>query len=234
MAWEYWTDGHTDGSLAPGGEGLRRCLCGRCFLIETAEHVTTIGNPGRPPPDGWETRKDNWWTRLWGQESREEILERYDTRPATEIEAEQKSIPPSPGYVAGSELRSLIDSDPADKSIVEVARRLYWRYLNDPVREVYRKFREAQKELGEDGNSATFPDYLPSAEQTQNMEELVKLLETPGRSNWLELAELYRELGDMEAAKGALSSFAGQDQILRSVIQKLVALKVRCPVRFKY
>jgi hypothetical protein len=234
-AWEYWTDGYTHGSLAPGGEWLRRCLCGRCFLLGSAERVRTIRERRPLAPDGWENRKDNWWSRFLGRETRQEIMDRYDIRPPSEIEAEQRSIPASPKYVADSELRALIDSDVADLQITKVARRLYWRHLNQPFREVYRTFREAHKEeAGPDGNSATFPDYLPSPEQTSNMEQLVKLLETAADPDWLELAELYRELGDMDAARTALSHIAGEQQRLHFVIDKLVSLNVRAPVRFFY
>jgi hypothetical protein len=45
---------------------------------------------------------------------------------------------------------------------------------------------------------------------------------------------LYRELGDLEAATRALSCFAGDQDRLHFVIDKLVSLKVRGPVRFNY
>lgn len=235
MAWEYWTDGYADASLAPGGDGLRRCKCGRCFLLRTAQHVTTIRTPKHPAPVGWESRKDTWWSRLLGRESREQILERYDTRSAAEIDAEKQSIPPRPEYVKDSELLALIDSDVGDDGVMETARRLYWRHLNDPFREVYRAFREAHKgEVDAKGDSATFPEYAPSAEQTRNMEQIVKLQEASASPKWLELAELYRELGDMDAATRSLSHITGEQERLHFVIEKLVSLKVRGPVKFNY
>ena len=231
MAWECWTDGHDDGSLAPQDGGLRRCLCGRYFLIGDAMRVRTIFNQKPAPPKGWEGWKDNWWSRFLGRPGRQEILERYDIRPIEVIEAEQRSIPPGSEYVTCAELRSLIDSNVADARIMEIARRRYWRFLNEPFREVYRNFRETHKEVGADGNSITFPDFSPSSEQTQNMAALVKLLTVPGRPVSLELAELYRELGDMEAAEQALNGISGEKEKLHLAIEKLVALKVRCSVR---
>lgn len=68
MAWEYWTDGYADGSLAQGGDGLRRCICGRCFMLANAHHVKTIRTPKPPAPEGWASRKDYWWSRLMGRE----------------------------------------------------------------------------------------------------------------------------------------------------------------------
>lgn len=170
-----------------------------------------------------------------GRESREQILDRYDVRPVADIEADQQSTPASASYVSNSELRALIDSVGIDDFVAETARRLYWRYLNEPFREVYRAFRETHKgEVDAKGNSATFPEYLPTAEQTQNMEKLVMLLNAASCPKWLEIAELYRELGDMDAATRALSHITGEQERLHFVVEKLVSLKVRGPVKFKY
>jgi hypothetical protein len=245
-AWEYWTDGYDHGSLFSTSEGLRRCLCGRCFLLDTAKHIETIREPSlaKPAPKGWETRKDTWWTRLLGRETQEEIMLRYDTRPIEEIEAERirfesTPIPPSPNGVEDSELLALIqyelESEVANASLLETARRLYWRYLNQPFRDVYRAYREAHAdEVDEKGYSKTFPEYLPSVEQTRNMEQLAILLESAAEPSWLELAELYRELGDMDAAAKALVHPAPFKKFKHFVISELVTRKVRCPVMFMY
>lgn len=234
MAWEYWTDGWTDGRLAPAGDGLRRCVCGRCFLVYEAERVRKIWSPKPLAPSGWESRKDNWWTRLMGRETREQILERYDTRPAAEIDAEQRSIPPSPKYVNDSDLYALITAGLSNLKIEKVVRRLYWRYLNEPIRETYRKFREANKDVDAAGHSATFPDFQPTPGQIENMLRLIELNQATESPDWLEIAELYRELGDMDAARHALSQITGEQQRLHFVIEKLIVLNARCPVRFNY
>lgn len=235
MAFEYWTDGHDDGFLAPKGEGLRRCSCGRVFLIGDAECVKTIQTTKPIAPTGWESRKGNWWTRLMGRESREEIVARYETRPLAVIDAEERSIPPRTRQVLDLELQEVIDSGANDVRVEEVARRLYWRYLNEPFRVIYRTFREAQNEDAEEaGMYSTYLAYWPSAGQIQNMERLVKLLEAVDGPNWLEAAELYRELGEMEAATQALNRIAGSKQRLHSIVEALVERNVRCPVAFSY
>ena len=233
-AWEYWTDGCSDGNLAPAGEGLRRCVCGQFFLISAAEYVRTIRSPKPPAPAGWESRKDNWWTRLLGRKTREQVLARCDTRPDAEIHFEQSSIPPSPGYFKEADLLSLINGGLPDLEVEKVVRRLYWRYLNAPSREIYRKFREAHKDVDAAGDSSTFPDFQPSPEQTENMLRLIELLNVSEKPDWLEVAELYRELGDMAAARNALSQMTGEPQRWHFVIRKLTSLGVRCPVRFNY
>ena len=169
------------------------------------------------------------------RESLAQILVRYDTRPDEVIEAEQKSIPPHPEYVSDTELLALINSADVDSDVMQVARRLYWRHLNHPFREVYRAFRETHKgEVDAEGNSATFPEFVPSDEQRANMEQLVQLQWASARQDWLELAELYRELGDMEAAARALSNITGEKERMHFVIDKLVSLNVRGPVKFNY
>lgn len=231
---EYWTDGHVVGSLAPSSEGLRRCVCGQCFLLHTAEHVRKIRALKPRAPWGWKFRKDGWLTRFLGWKTREEILERYDTRSAAEIEAEQRSIPPSPGYVNDAELAALISRGLPDPTVELVVRRLYWRHLNEPIRETYRSFREVNKDVDADGTSSTFPDFLPTPAQTENMLRLLELIRASEYPDWLRLAELYRELGDMDAASHALSCRTGEKNALHGVIAKLITLNARCPVRFKY
>ncbi len=233
-AWEYWTDGHADGSLAPSGEGLRRCLCGQCFLLSTADHVRKIWKLKPPAPRGWERRKDNWWNRLLGRETLVQIYERYDIRPAAEIDAEQRSIPPSPEYVNNSELAALISGGLPDLQVEKVVRRLYWRYLNAPIRETYRNFRESNKDVDAAGESSTFPDFHPTPEQAENMLRLIELIKASEAPAWLELAELYRELGDMDAASHALSCITGEKKTLHDMIEKLIVRNARCPVRFSY
>ncbi len=169
-----------------------------------------------------------------GRETRVQIYERYDIRPAAEIDAEQSSIPPSPEHVDNSELAALISGGLPDLEVEEVVRRLYWRYLNAPIREIYRKFRESNKDVDAAGNSSTFPDFDPTPEQTENMLRLIELIKASGAPDWLELAELYRELGDMDAASHALSCITGEKKTLHDMTEKLIALNARCPVRFTY
>jgi hypothetical protein len=236
MASEYWTDGYDHESLAPSDQGLRRCVCGRCFLLQSSKHISTIFPPKRRAPVGWETRKNNWWNRFrFGNETREHILKYCDTRPHAEIDAEQLLIPPDAKHVKDEELQILINANISDDALLEVVRRRYWRYLNHPAREVYRAFREAHKgEVDSAGHSATFPEFQPSTEQIENMGQLVNLLETAVSPNWLELAELHRELGNMHAAARALANIPVTEEVenLHYVVEKLTSLRVRGPVKF--
>ena len=66
------------------------------------------------------------------------------------------------------------------------------------------------------------------------MEQLVKLVKVSASPKRQELAELYQELGDMNAAARALSHITGDQERLHFVVEKLVSLKVRGPVKFNY
>jgi hypothetical protein len=98
--------------------------------------------------------------------------------------------------------------------------------LNDPFREIYREHRKL--------NGESFPDYLPSDVQADNMIKLIELLDRPYSSNWVEIAELYRELGDFEAAFNAASIYSGADNNLIEIARRLIVMKISSPVRFKY
>jgi hypothetical protein len=203
-------------------------------LIGVAQHVFHFPAAKPQAPPGWEKTKDSWWTRLISKKTRQQILERYDTRPASEIAAEKHSILPVPAHVSNTELGALISGGLADLKVEEVVRRLYWRYLNEPIRETHRKFRETNKEVDAAGNSSTFPDFQPTPEQAENMLRLIDLIKASDAPDWLEMAELHHELGDVGAASSALTCVVSEQNRLHHLFEKLIALNARCPVRLKY
>jgi hypothetical protein len=148
-----------------------------------------------------------------------------DTRPPHEIEAEQVKVPESK-HVPDSSMPDVINQKNANTSLLIVARRRYWRFLNDPFREIYREHRKL--------NGESFPDYLPTDVQADNMIKLIELLQEPHSSNWLEIAELSRELGDFETANEALSIYKGAEiNKLKDIVGRLIDMKVSTPARFK-
>jgi hypothetical protein len=64
--------------------------------------------------------------------------------------------------------------------------------LNDSYREKYRKARAKDPEA--------IPSFTPTPQQRQNMERLLSLHETSHTQDWIEMAELLRELGEPVAA----------------------------------
>jgi hypothetical protein len=224
MAHEHWTDGRNVGGLMPGDGGLRVCSCGVYYLIRDCEQVMRIPHPKPMAPEGWESIKSNWWTRLLSKPTKADIMLHYDTRPLHEIEAEQIKVPESK-HVPDSSMPEVFNQKNANTSLLIVARRRYWRFLNDPFRVIYREHRKL--------NGESFPDYAPTDVQADNMIKLIELLDRPYSSNWVEIAELSRELGSFENAKKALNHYKGVGNNINNIVEKLTYLKVACPARFK-
>lgn len=224
MAFEHWTDGRKVGGLMSEECGLRECSCGSFYLIGDCDKVMTLARPKPIAPEGWQAIKSNWWTRLLGKPTKADILMHYDTRPVDVIDAENLRVPDA-RPVADSMMPSVFKQQKANASILIVARRRYWRYLNDPFRDIYREHR---KSFGE-----AFPRYQPSDEQADNMLELIQLLQMPHCSNWIELAELYRELGDFSASMDALATYRGSDKSLNLLIRYLIEFSILAPTRYR-
>ena len=107
-----------------------------------------------------------------------------------------------------------------------IARRRLWQYLNDPFRESYRKHKEVSPD--------TLPPYEASYEQKENMLKLAYLLEDGYGPPWLEVAELCREVGDMDAAAKALNRAGKSDQTLSGIVGQLIEMNYSGPARFRY
>jgi len=119
----------------------------------------------------------------------------------------------------------VFNQENANTSLLIVARRRYWRHLNDAFRDIYREHRKA---FGE-----SFPNYQPNDEQAGNMVKLIELLQKPHSTNWIEIAELYRELGDFSASSDALATYRGRETSLKLLIGNLVELSVSSPTRYR-
>lgn len=236
-AQEYWTDGYMGMSLAPR-TALRQCVCGACYFLGQADVVHTVyGERWKPPaPAGWETRADNWLTRLFGRESRVQVMQRYDTR-TKEQTAAAKSILPEPArQVQDTDLKRLIAEGGHQPNVEIELRTLYWHCLNHQLREVYRKFRSRYTKVGPDGCSLEFPGFEPTQEQLANMQALILALESQAEPRMLDLAELYRELGEMGTARHWLDCHerSGQGLVGRGfVIGRMVQSGVPCPIRYR-
>lgn len=222
MAYEHWTDGRKVGGLMSEDGGLRVCSCSSFYLIGDCERVMTIPNSKPIAPKGWESIKSNWLTKVLGKPTKEDILLNYDTRPLHEIKAEQISIPESQ-HVPDSSMPEVFEQRNACMQLQIVARRRYWRYLNDPFRDAYRDHKKI------DPN--TFPDYQPSSEQIENMIELADNLQKSG-TNLLEVSELFREMGDFSTSLNALNSYKGRKCRLQASIYFLIKNSISTPSRF--
>lgn len=225
-AHERWTDGRAVGSLFENGGGLRSCTCGSYFLLGDTTAVGTIPKSKPRAPKDWVKKSASWWHRFWGFPTYEHVITTYDTRDPALIDQEENERPPYAFHVVDSELDKVISAPNLATEIEIIARRRYWRYLNDSYRETYRLARET--------DPAAIPSYEPSLQQRQNMERLLSLLDTHHTQDWTEIAELLRELGEPIAAMNALKN-AQEHQLKDVTLQnQLISQGIQAPVRFRY
>lgn len=202
-ALEYWTDGARTHSLMPIDGGLRKCKCGKYFLLQQTLEV------------GYE---------------------------------EERSIPSAQG-VKDDDLESALEHQ-LSHEIELVIRRRYWRYLNDPYRDLYRTHRD---ESNQSSNSIskrlltfiglkqetttshhfTVPTYEPSDHQQKNLLRLLSLMDQSDSSFWLEKAEIFRELSDFEKAEEALSFLTKDETTTYQIIRQLIEERKNAPHRYR-
>ena len=219
MAFAYWTDGWREHSLMPNGEGLRQCKCGKFTLFKELVEIDTAENSDLP----------------------------YINRVPSEL---------LPACIAT-----------ADNEELEVAARLeYWRELNHPYRERYRIHRDAEeadnKAMWEAQNPDTrtwwdklrgreaptyirtesmrftVPEFQPSDEQMQNMDQLCDMLLGwfNASHKWynINLAELYREQKRFTEAEKIILTVNEQDAgVTSKIIFKLIQEKKPALIRYK-
>ena len=135
-------------------------------------------------------------------------------------------MPPPTSYVADADMPDVIENCSENREIQIIARRRMWQYLNDPFREVYRQHKEESPD--------TLPLYEASYEQKENMLKLAYLLEDTYGPPWLEVAELCRGVGQMDAAAKALNRAGKSDETLSGVVEQLIAMNYSGPARFRY
>lgn len=223
---EYWTDGGTVNSLAPTHEGLCCCPCGSFFHLSNAPRVGFLPRSKQIAPPGWEALKIPDYLLKKGQRNLDAVLETFDTRQAEIIEDEARAQPPRVEFATDDRLAEIISSKPIDPNVLCAARRRYWRHLNDPFRETYRKYKESHPEPD------SIPVYRVTMVQAQNMNDLMSILMSLNEPNWVEIAELNRQLGNMDAAMNAM------DRVLDGgafggLIRHLSLKGICAPVRYK-
>lgn len=227
MASEHWTDGASENSLSQSDGGLRRCTCGGYFLAGYAERVGFIPKS----TDAHQEQSEYSIAKIFGNIGKLLIAENKSKthtirKLPSQWAANETVIPPKAQSVMGAAIAELLESKPQDKNLLIQARRLYWRYLNNQFRDEYRAYREIHKD--------SFPAYVPSATQMDNMEHLVELLEGHDMVDELELGELYREMGQPLKARAKLAKGDQDDQQLCAMQLKLLEIGYQGPARFKY
>lgn len=224
IANEYWTDGRVAGNLYPTDGGLRRCICGSFFLISKCELCELIRKKELFSP-ATRNQQIEAWLRKQDGESTSEAMERlFGFR--REITIEAISIPPIAEHVSDAELPELLESNITDHSLLIVARRRYWRYLNDAYRNIYRSHKEK--------TFLTSPEFKPSTSQIDNMLQLKFMLENDQSSDQLEIIELYRELSNFEKSLELLKKNKDQSHFFIRLTRKLINEEIAGPVRYRH
>ena len=106
-----------------------------------------------------------------------------------------------------------------------VARKRFWRHLNDPYREAYRLLRKIDK--------AAFAPYAPTEVQLNNMQQILDLINQGVEQNWFEVCELFREMNKFDEAKQAIDLAKEPEPRLAEMMKALIYKKINCPVRYK-
>ena len=219
----YWTDGAKDGALMPNDGGLRVCRCGTAFLLRDAIRldIEASGDTSFPPkpadtdlpsviyaatsPQIEATARRNYWRYLNDGYRHQYSAHREKENAKADAQWRDDYYASLPFFQRAAS--KLLRSKPP------------WDY---PKPE--RPF--------------TVPPYKPTTEQTQNMARLLALIlneaDQSGKADQLEVAELYRELGQFEAAEEVLSS-CNEDhaQVTRQVMSEQIELRSTAPIRYR-
>lgn len=219
LAFEYWTDGWREGSLMPNDEGLRRCQCGQFVLLKNL----------------------------------------------VQVDVEERSPLASLSHVSAEQLPECIASSASED--MELAARLqYWRNLNHAYRELYRQHRDAKDaatkakwlearpasrswwdklryrkppSCNKPSNSPfSYPPYMPTPDQLENMAQLSDLLENRKDASLnrhaIYLAELYREQSRFDEAVWSLQDVEkGEADVTAKLILSMVKKSVSAPMRYR-
>ncbi len=211
-----WTDGHVENGLPPDDGDLKKCRCGSCFLLSQAIPAGVVHRPIEYREETWDLKLEAWLRKKKSETTQEAMERLFRVRPKNVISVPRVEIPPFAKRLEDGELRNVIESDSSDINLLIVARRRYWRYLNHPYRESCRNINLA--------DLRAYPAYEPSAAQKENVRRLIFMLEAVGSKNRVEIAELYRELGEFEKALEVLELI--KDQInFDYIFQRSLTLK---------
>ena len=77
----------------------------------------------------------------------------------------------------------------------------------------------------------TVPPYQATERQCRNMERLLVLQLDHEYPNWVEVAELYREMGQFDEAAKAISRSRKEETKTSKLIRNLIAERETCPMR---
>ena len=253
MVTEYWSDSYSVQSLFESRQGLRKCTaCHDFYLQSEAPYIghLTSAQASRlvaVPPDyipaflrragsdditTANTNSDSahagqfwirWLKKWWGGKP-------FYQLPTDNPLAENKD--PSKKYprmmtASDSDLAGILENqEKYSVALIQVARILYWIYLND----TYRDTAKSMVEKGQEPHSA----FEPTETQIDNMRALLALLEfADGGSRAITIAELHRELGQFDRAIQILEKITEPDYKSEAILEA-ARQSIRAPILIPY
>jgi hypothetical protein len=215
-AWEYWTDGHRDGSLMPNDHGLRQCQCGNYYLLIELSHIATVESTDTPstvrvPPNNL---------------------------PDAIAQARTPEIEVAARLDYWQHLNHAYrDRYRVHRDAEEQATKAAWNAANPDTRSWWQKFRKnlAPKYVRPADSPFTYPHFELTSVQLDNLQSLLRLHDSDAINlNCEILAELYRELGQFAQAAQALEKLDEKDQSETSrLILMLIQKKETAPMRYR-
>jgi hypothetical protein len=219
----YWTDGAKDGGLMPNDGGLRVCRCGTAFLLRDAIRLEIEASPDTPFPP---------------KPADADLLSVIQAAPSPQVEATARR-----NYWRHlNDCYRVLYREHREKE--EAKSDAQWRhdyyaslpFLQSAASKLLR--RKPRWDFPKPKRLFTVPPYTPTTEQKENMARLLTLIlneaDQSGTVDQLEVAELYRELGQFEAAAEALSK-CNEDhaQVTRQVMSEQIELRATAPIRYR-
>jgi hypothetical protein len=166
---------------------------------------------------------------------------------------EEERTAPNPQFVNDSELEVLLKTN-LSPEVETVVRQRYWRFLNEPYRDLYRAHRENEdlkfqrsngflnkilKRFGlfrgdrANEDKFTVPDFVPSHEFCNNLECLLALIDASESHDHLEITEILRELSRFDEAEQALAMSADDVSTTANLLRQLVGERSNAPYRYR-
>ena len=224
----YWTDGRRENSLMPNDGGLRKCKCGKYFLL--SDCATTGLDAGENP---------NFPQHV------HECELHYSIKTASSDRVELAARRTYWMHLNDSYREKYKLHRESEDAQTELMWALKWSKENPDKRSITRKFcdtllrRKVPSAPPAKDTPFTFPDFEPTEIQTENMLRLVELVTSHPEKYSIdypvELAELFRELGKFNEAISLLQNISAENQdMVTGLILKMSIEKHTAPIRYRH
>jgi hypothetical protein len=216
-AWEYWTDGHTEGGLMPTGYGLRKCVCGAFFLRREMVDLVEVDKSALDHPS----------------------TVHPDDLPKAIAQARNDQVEMAARLEYWQHLNhSYREIYRAHRDAEEAANRANWALAHPDKRSLWQKMRgvPAPTYVRSSSSPNTHPPFEPTRVQQDNMRALLVLLnqDDKRKRHLEEIVELHRELGEFAEAAQALDEYQDIDRsTVSELLADLVKNRATAPVHFR-